>query len=327
MLRTLTHALGVLVLAGAILTGLGAVTDAPARAADCDVLDPISGDTVTIPCEDGGTEPGTGGDPGDPGSGNGGGDGEPRKCELPDGWPVSCETNMGTWNGTCHVSVVDPQPGQDDPVWEGNTDGVILGCPSPSCMVGSGYYLPTCEITDVFWSATAPEPVVSETELADRAVAQMDLGMGEIGSTPPSTDIKADSMGIVGVPMWLWVDGNTDPITEQASSGSVTVTAEARLERVVWTYSDGGAVVHTVTCAGDVPEGTQWQAGTDGNQPSPTCGLRADQNDTVGRFTLTGAAHWVVDWEGPTQSGTIPVATTPRSVPIAVGELQTIVTS
>jgi hypothetical protein len=331
VLKPLARLLSVTLLALTAVAGLGVVT-ATTAAADCQptvIIDP-TGAEVEIPCSGGG---GGGGDTGPGEGGGGGGDNGPRECTYND-WPIACETNLGTWNGYCHVRVADPQPGKDDPVWEGNDEGVILTCSSPGCISGGGYYVPgSCPDGDSFWSATAPPPGPSEAELAQTAVAGMNLRVGAIGSTPPSTDVKADSMGIVGVPTWLWIadpaDNTTGPITNTASAGAVTVTATARLDRMEWTYTDArtGAVVHSLTCAGDSAPGTAWTGSGDGTRRSPTCGLSADQNGAVGRFTLTGTAYWIVDWAGPNESGTIVVDPMSASVPVVVGELQTIVTS
>ncbi|WP_277211448.1 hypothetical protein [Isoptericola croceus] len=246
---------------------------------------------------------------------------------------IHCRTVAGTWNGRCYVQVADPQPDADDPVWQGNSDGVVVIC-TPAICVNTGGVFADCPGTSIYWAASAPDAGPSPRELADRAVAAMRLTMGEIGSTPPTTEVMSDSVGLVGMPVWLWVadpaPSTTGPITESASEGSITVTATATLDRIEWTLADegSGAVVHEVVCSGSDAAGTEWTeaASGDGRLASPTCGLTGSQNDRSGEFMLTGTAHWVVEWSGAGQSGSITIPPQSRSAPIRLGELQVLVT-
>lgn len=303
---------------------------APANASDCETVTLPNGTTI-IDCSNSG---GGGSGGGNGGGGNGGeGGGDSTTCTYR-GQEVPCSTDDGVWTGQCYAKAMDPQPPESSPWWDGNEDGVIVECTPPAICSSLGGGLGGCA-PQIYWAAGPPEATgPSPRELADRAVAQMQLTMGEIGSTPPSTEVKADSMGVVGLPLWLWVanpaPNTTGPITESASGGAITVTATAELDRIEWTYTNRqtGAVVHTLTCSGNNASGTPWTASTrgDGKRPSPTCGIPGNQNSAAGRYTLTGTAHWVVEWNGGGQSGTITVPAQSNSVPVDIGELQVLLT-
>lgn len=65
----------------------------------------------------------------------------------------------------------DPQPKEDAAIWNGHTDGVILTCTGAAGII-------------LIWAAADPGTGPSPRELADRAVAQMNLHAGQIGKTP-----------------------------------------------------------------------------------------------------------------------------------------------
>lgn len=259
------------------------------------------------------------------------GKGEKTECKY-NGKVIPCSSDRGTWNASmgCYAQAMSPQPPKDNPWWEGNEDGVIIECYPPGPCSGMAGATDWC-MPQIYWAPGPPEAAgPSPRELADRAVASMRLSMGEIGSTPPSTEVKADSMGIIGLPIWLWVadpaPNTTGPITRSAGGGGLTVTATATLDSIEWTLADRstGAVHRQVLCAGDNAPGTPWSESTggDGKVPSPTCGITGPMNDQVGYFNLTGTAHWTVEWAGGGQTGTIEVPPQERTVPIEIAELQ-----
>lgn len=286
---------------------------------------------IVVRCPEGvGNNPGTGGDDG------GGGNAEPigdRECTYGI-YTVECQTSAGIWNGVCYVKVADPQPDQDHPVWAGHEDedGVIIQCTAydasgaEDCDADNG-----CPRgVSLRWAAGPPDEGPSPDELARRAVAAMQLTMGEIGSTPPPVTTAADSLGAVGTPIWLWVanqaPNTTGPITETASDGGLTVTATATLQATEWTLAnEQGATIATTTCSGENAPGTPYD--DRGIVPSPTCGIPAAQNQQIGTLTITGTAHWTVEWSGGGHSGTIPVPGQSTSAPIEIGEIQTIITN
>lgn len=270
--------------------------------------------TVIIICED----------DDDGGEGGGGGSGGGTQTCHYLGAEVPCSSEYGSWNGRCYVRVAQPQPSQDESVWEGNADGLILEC-SPFECVGTG--MNPCPERRLYWSPNPPNAGPTPRELAERAVAQMNLTMGEIGSTPPTTATKPAAMGVIGLPMWLWVanpgENTIGPITRTAADGGLSVSATGTLDRITWTLTeaDTGIARATVTCRGENAAGTPYD-GRDNASPSPTCGIPANLNLYAGDFTLTATAYWTVEWQGGGQSDTINVPPQTNRVPVTIGELQ-----
>jgi hypothetical protein len=281
-------------------------------------------DGVVIPCEDGGGGGDDGG--GDP-PGEGGG-GTPRICRS-QGEEIPCSSSYGSWNGRCYVRAAIPQPSKDEPMWRGNDDGYILECTPYSCAQAGGD-LTNCPGHSFYWSPDAPAPVgPSAEELARRAVATMNLSMGEIGSTPPASNKDPNAVGAIGLPIWLWIANRAEntigPIVRSASDGGLTVSATGTLDRVEWTLTDAnGTTRGSITCDGANAPGTPYD-GRNSAEPSPTCGFGADLNNTPGNLMLTGTAYWSVAWQGGGQTGQIDVQAQSNSTQVRIGELQVLV--
>lgn len=148
---------------------------------------------------------------------------------------------------------------------------------------------------------------------------RMGLRAIEIGMSP-----SPNGAGVVGQPTWLWVqdpgERTTGPITRTASAGSVTVTATARLERIVWDMGDGAQVVCTGT-------GTPYTADR-GRSASPDCGhtyTRESGYEPGQRYTVTATSEWVVEWRGAGQTGSLDLDGLARNVQVSVGEAQVLV--
>jgi len=124
----------------------------------------------------------------------------------------------------------------------------------------------------------------------------------------------AGSVGLVGVPNWMWVSEPDEqtygPITRSASAGGFTVTATARVQRVVWDMGDG----QTVVCTGP---GTPY-ADRYGMASSPDCGHKYTRQ---GRYTVQATSYWVITWAGIGQAGTITMDLS-QSAPLTIGEVQ-----
>ena len=300
-------------LAMAALMVLVAVLMVPATATanvDCEVYDPNSGECI-ITVDPG---PGDGGSP-SPGDGGGGpGDGGSTTCVSITGVEIPCTGPLGSWHPTrlCYVSLADPQPSQDSDVWEGNESGAIYMCQIAPEDTGLGisHYL--------FWAESDPgDNTPNPADLAQQAVASMNLTAGQIGTTPPE-----GSDGLIGLPTWIWVadpgSSTTGPITRTASAGGVTVSATGTLDRIVYQMGDG----NTVTCAGSHAPGTPYTESA-GVAPSPTCG---HTYASAGSYTITAVSYWTIQWSGGGQQGTIPMELS-RSVEHRIVEAQSVVTS
>ena len=114
-----------------------------------------------------------------------------------------------------------------------------------------------------------PAPAqVNPARLAREAVDSMNLVAPTVGAHPAAR--SAEAVSLIGLPTWLWIDSADEhswgPITRTATAGGVTVTATAKVTKVVWDMGDG----NTVSCTN---KGTEWTAAK-GTGDSPTCGYR-----------------------------------------------------
>ncbi len=263
--------------------------------ADC-VADPVTGE---VHCEEG------------EGGNNGGGNGSTGGSSICkyDGKEIPCTGPGGSvWSSkyACWIG----ERGPDDTVPpEGQTkeDGWWHVC----------YFPPPGSSWEYMWIESG-EVGINPVVLAERAIASMDLDPIKIGIVPES---GANRAGLVGLPVWMWVDSPTEdtfgPITRSASEGSVSVSATASVSNVVWDMGDGTKV----TCTG---KGTPY-ADHYGKQPSPTCGHRYAKMSSAqpdGAYQVTATSHWVVEWTGGGQSGTIEFDLTTDPLPIRIGEAQ-----
>lgn len=220
---------------------------------------------------------------------------------------VPCHSKDGWWSQSeqAYCRAASPQPPMDDPAWAGNTDGQIFECTRSldPRLVGVVYLVWLAEPP----TGAPPDPKV----LATRAIRTMKLRAVSIGMVPES---KPGSVGLVGLPVWMWnasQDAETwGPVTKTASAGAYSVTATARVDKVVWSMGDGQVVVCRTP-------GTAYRDSF-GDDDSPTCGYRYDRQ---GRYTVRATSYWHVDWAGLGQSGTIPLQFS-DSTTITIGEVQ-----
>ncbi|MEU2200610.1 hypothetical protein [Isoptericola sp. NPDC019482] len=235
--------------------------------------------------------------------------------------PVPCTSDLGYWSAAlqCYIKVLDPQPDASDPAWDGRSPddgGAVYGCHQP---------LPI-DVSVYIWLQNPPPAAAagpSPREVAEMAIDKMHLQAIEIGIVP---EPRPDHVGIVGQPVWMWAadpgPATVGPVTASASAGAITVTATAQIHRITWTMGDGA----TIECRGPGTPFTDASAGT----PSPDCG-HVYKTSSAGRpgdkFTVTATSDWAIEWEGAGQTGTIRMDALQRSVQIAVGEAQVLVTS
>lgn len=260
--------------------------------------DPDTG-TLTWVCEDGGGNDGTDGNTG----------GSSSTCSYA-GNEIPCTGPQGSvWSSAhgCYVGEASDAPDLVPPEGKTDEDGAWHVC----------YFPPPGSSWELMWieaGTVTVDPVV----LANRAIASMDLDPITIGIVPESAPNRA---GLVGLPVWMWVDQPTDdtfgPITASASEGTVSVSATASVSSIVWNMGDG----KKITCTG---KGTPY-ADHFGKQASPTCGHRyakMSANQPEGAYQVTATSHWLVEWTGGGQSGTIEFDLTTDPLPIRIGEAQ-----
>jgi len=189
--------------------------------------------------------------------------------------------------------------------WKKGDPGALYNVVCPGAPLAGGTY----------FSATDPAKVaVDPAVLARKAVKKMTLRGADIGITP-----KPGGKGMVGMPVYLWTATGAEtygPNTASASAGAVTVTATAKVSEIVWDMGDG----HSVTCT---TAGTPYRAEF-GRQPSPDCGYhytKPSSTTSSGKYHVTAASTWTIDWRGGGQSGQL-TETRTSDVDITVAEVQ-----
>ncbi|MEU4565881.1 hypothetical protein [Micromonospora sp. NPDC023956] len=254
-------------------------------------------------------EPGTPGGPGGPGGGDGGGDGGgggPAKCQWK-GKPVACYDDVLGWfnnSDGCYYKLATNSPPADEGMqWYAKT------CYNPGGDLSSTVTIQLPAPPPGFGAPPDPE------ELAFRALASIDL-------LPPGISVaprKSQGPGLVGLPVWMWASPGPNYFGELSASASergLTVTITAKVKRVVWAMGDG----ETVECTGP---GTPYStSGPRAGQESPDCGYRGYRK--AGTYQVNATTHWVVEWNGGDESGTIPVTRTSRNLEIQINELQVV---
>nr|WP_280883316.1 ATP/GTP-binding protein [Streptomyces pseudovenezuelae] len=266
----------------------------------------VADDTTTTPGKNGDAEQASDGSSGKP------------KCydsNMMENTEVPCyQKGLGYWvNGSnCYFQEANPQPPADDPRWEGHdpADGAVYDA-----------YCPDNPNQTSQWFAQPPNggAAVDPEVLAREAVKKMRLLGPDIASP------RAGGRYTVGVPMWMWVNQSATtygPQSASASAGGVTVTATAKVSRIVWQMGDGA----TVTCHGP---GTVYRASA-GMADSPTCGHMYAKTSAAaagGKYKLTATSTWTIDWEvtagGGGQTGQL-AQTQQSQMQVAIGEVQVV---
>lgn len=220
-----------------------------------------------------------------------------RSCSF-NGLRIACTTALGWWSDLAQswCQRLGTQPPKDDPAWGGNEDGAIFRCTRPA-FDGT----PDLAMTTLRWLPDTEEQSVDPEELAQRILARLELQAPEMALHPRGEEWPLS--GVTGWKMWMWVEPESErqwgPISASDSEGGVTVTLSARVGSVEWDMGNGD----TVRCG----KGAVWsEARTNGGQniASPDCGYMYESR---GDYTVTATAHWVVEWTGGGQSGTIPL--------------------
>lgn len=229
-------------------------------------------------------------------------------------YDVPCEdAELGSFSGGCYYKKAVPQPPAGDVAWQGHQpgDGAIYQRSCPFGVPGNGVLA-----EGYVWRAQPPTvAAVDPAQLAQQAVDKMKLAGPDIASP------RVAGRYTVGVPMWMWVNQSATtygPNTASASAGGVTVTAIAKVSKIVWRMGDGAIV----TCTGP---GTPYKA-SDGMAQSPTCGhvySKTSADGPGGKDQVTATSTWTINWQGGGQNGQL-VETRQSQMQVAIGELQVV---
>ncbi|MER8009702.1 ATP/GTP-binding protein [Streptomyces sp. NPDC094149] len=211
----------------------------------------------------------------------------------------------------CRYEKVDPKPPADWPGWKGadpkKNDVYFYGCADGGQANPDGFVIVP--------AGQQPVPQVDPRVLAQRAVDSMTL----LG--PDIVSPRAAGKYTVGVPMWMWVNQSATtygPNTASATAGGVTVTATAKVSKIVWSMGDGASV----TCHGP---GTPYTSSEDMAE-SPTCGhvyAKTSAGARNSKFPATATSTWTINWQGGGQAGQL-TEVRQTNVQVAVGEVQVV---
>lgn len=161
-----------------------------------------------------------------------------------------------------------------------------------------------------------PAPAVDPAVVAQQAVDKMLLRGPEIGITP-----KPGGTGVIGMPVYMWTAAGPEtygPNTASATAGAVTVTAVAKVNKIVWSMGDGKSVVCTTA-------GTPYKKSY-GADPSPDCGhryTRPSSTQASGKYHITATSTWTINWTGGGTSGQLTEVRN-SDVDITVAEVQVV---
>jgi len=150
-----------------------------------------------------------------------------------------------------------------------------------------------------------------------QAMAQLQLP----ANTPvfgPSPSQNQWAMVPVGYPIWLWSADSTTRLTRSVTHDGLSIALTATRASITFAMGDA----HSVTCATFSQRPSPMKG--DPMRPSPNCGY---VYSATGRYTITAATAWIIQWHADGQSGTLRVVdTVPAASPIVIGELRTVIT-
>ncbi|MFF0270386.1 hypothetical protein [Kribbella sp. NPDC004536] len=202
-----------------------------------------------------------------------------------------------------------PPPPLDDYRWQGHTDGSIWACTRES-----GYDQGKHIVTEWVWLPGKPDTVVPDPmTLVYEAIAAMQLAPPLIRTAP-----AAGQVGLVNMPVWLWVsktENTWGPIVRGASVPGLSVTATGRVKAINWTMGDGS----TVRCDGP---GTPYDKSKH-IAGSPTCGHRyATTSHKLPncKYPVTAVAQWEITWQSTMGDGGQIATTQQSTTQLRIGE-------
>jgi hypothetical protein len=148
----------------------------------------------------------------------------------------------------------------------------------------------------------------------DEARRQLDLPLPEPSLNPPGAQL-------VGVPTWLWLEGQWQDAEATASVGVVTSTVRARPVRATWDLGDGT----TLTCG----PGTAYDPARTPEAQASDCThvfTRDSRGRSGGAYDVRVTVTYEVSWEASTGAGgELAEVTRTTTVPVIVQEAQALV--
>lgn len=162
-----------------------------------------------------------------------------------------------------------------------STAYAAFGVPPGVNPAAGRWWLVWCPGADVairWGSAAGPTLAVSPFALAQQAASTIHLAAPLIGMAP------APTRGVVNLLTYMWVNSNAwAPLSATASAGSVSATATATPDRVVWEMGNGDRVV----CSGP---GVPYDLSVPRDQQHTGCGYvypRDSHSQPGGTYTVT----------------------------------------
>ncbi|GAA3086043.1 hypothetical protein JOF29_007655 [Kribbella aluminosa] len=209
----------------------------------------------------------------------------PERLCLLGGASQACTSNLGNWSNTqqCYLERLEPQPPKGNPAWQGHTDGAIWTCVRED---NGGRRF----VTKWVWLPGKPDTVVPDPiTLVYQAIAEMRLAPPLIKTAP-----GAGQIGLVNMPVWMWVtksENTWGPIVRSASVPGLSVTVTAQVKAINWSMGDGS----TVRCDGP---GTPYDKSM-GVKNSPSCGhryVKTSHKLPNCKYPVTAVAQWDITW-------------------------------
>jgi hypothetical protein len=236
---------------------------------------------------------------------------------------VAChDPSLGWWNSAddCYWNLMAPQPPPGDPLWIGHapSDGDLY---RTTCEQPGGLGIGILGVGVAF--SSQPPPGYSGVAgtlnyiLAMGIVATLPI-LGPTIHTAPARGGK----GLVGLPVWMWSDSS--PLTwgpvdlGPFSVLLLTLSVHALGEKIDWYMGDGHDVVCTTL-------GTRY-TGAASQHASPSCGYSYAQPSVMqpgGRYTITAAVTWSINWTIGIDSGSLSIVRTSTSQ-LTIDELQVV---
>lgn len=209
-------------------------------------------------------------------------------CNFHGAAQACVDPQLGNWSNShqCYMKREMPQPPPGDYRWQGHTGGSIW-----ACVREQGYDQGRHLVTEWVWLPGRPDTVVTDpVTLAYQAIAEMQLAPPLIKTAP-----EAGQIGLVNMPVWMWVNKTENTwgaIVRSASVPGLTVTATAQVKAVNWSMGDG----NTVRCKGP---GTPYDKSM-GIKDSPGCGHRYKKTSRelpTCSYPVTATTHWDITWK------------------------------